>query len=48
MLHWLLPLGKEVEIPVWICGTLDQIRIYPDKRPCEFTISEIVLLLPDS
>ena len=47
-LHWLLPLGKEVEFPVWICNTLDQIRIYPDKRPCEFTISEIVLLLPDS
>jgi hypothetical protein len=47
-LHWLLPLDKEVEIPVWICDTLDQIRFYPDKRPCEFTVSHIVLLLPDS
>jgi hypothetical protein len=47
-LHWLLPLGEQVELPVWICSTLDQLRIYPDKRPCEFTISEIALLLPDT
>ena len=35
----------------WVCSpwanTLDQIRIYPDNRPYEITISEIVLLLPD-
>jgi hypothetical protein len=45
---WLLPSGQEVEIPVWICDTLDQIRIYPDRVPCDFTISEIVLLVPES
>ena len=33
---------------VWICDTLDQIRIYPDKRPCDFSISEVTLLLPES
>jgi hypothetical protein len=40
--------GREVEIPVWLYTTIDQIRIIPDIRPCDFTISEIVLLLPDS
>ncbi len=47
-IHWLLPLDEEVEVRVWIGATLDQIRIYPDKRPCDFTLSEIVLLLPDA
>ena len=37
--------GKEVEVPVWIYDRIDQIRIHPDRRPCDFKISEIVLLL---
>jgi hypothetical protein len=43
-----LPTGREIDVPVWIYKTIDRIRVHPDKRPCDFTISEIVLLLPDS
>ncbi len=43
-----LPTGKEVDVPIWIYKTIDRIRVHPDKRPCDFTISEIVLLLPES
>jgi hypothetical protein len=43
-----IPTGKEVDVPIWIYKTIDRIRIHPDKRPCDFTIAEIVLLLPDS
>ena len=46
--HVDLPTGHEVDVPVWLYKTIDRIRIHPDKRPCAFTISEIVLLLPDS
>jgi hypothetical protein len=46
--HLTLPTGKEVEVPIWIYKTIDRIRIHPDKRPCDFTISEIVLLIPES
>jgi hypothetical protein len=46
--HVSLPTGKEVDVPVWIYKTIDRIRVHPDKRPCDFTISEIVLLLPKS
>ena len=45
--HFELPTsGQTVEVPVWIYETIDQIRICPDKRPCRFSIAEIVLLLP--
>ena len=47
-IYWLAPPGAEAEVTVWICGTLDQIRIYPDKRACDFSISEVTLLLPES
>ena len=43
-----LPTGKQIDVPIWIYKTIDRIRVHPDKRPCDFTISEIVLLLPDS
>jgi hypothetical protein len=43
-----LPNGTEVDVPIWIYKTIDRIRIHPDKRPCAFTISEIVLVLPES
>jgi hypothetical protein len=47
--HCFLPHdGREVEIPVWLYRTVDQIQIIPDIRPCDFTITEMVLLLPDS
>jgi hypothetical protein len=44
-LYWLTPPGEPTDITVWICDVLDQLRVYPDKRPCDFTIDEIVLLL---
>src|SRR5262249_42461914 len=45
---WLLKAdGREVTVPVWIDDTVDRIRIRPDGRPCDFTLSDIVLLLPD-
>jgi len=47
-MYWASPSGEEKELTVWICRTLDQIRVSPDKQPCEFTISEMTLLLPDS
>jgi len=31
---------------IYIADTIDQIRIYPDVKPVDFTISEIVLLVP--
>lgn len=39
--------SREVVVPVWIYDTVDRIRICPDKRPCDFTLSEIVLLVPE-
>jgi hypothetical protein len=47
-IDWLVPIGEDVVIPIWVYGTVDEIRIYPDKRPCEFAISEITLLLPET
>src|SRR5262249_46660704 len=39
--------GQEVTVPVWIDDAVDRIRIRPDIRPCDFTLSDIVLLVPD-
>ena len=51
--HWYhhsqLPVNvREREIPVWIYATVNEIQIIPDIRPCDFSISEVMLLLPDS
>jgi hypothetical protein len=44
--HWHLKAdGREVTVPVWMDDTVDRIRIRPDKRPCDFTLSDIVLLV---
>ncbi len=39
--------GREVDVPIWLFDTIDQIQIHPDKRPCDFTISSVTLLLPE-
>lgn len=39
--------GQEVDVPIWFFDTFDQIQIHPDKRPCDFTISSVTLLLPE-
>jgi hypothetical protein len=38
--------GLEDPMMIYIADTIDQIRIYPDVKPVDFTISEIVLLVP--
>jgi hypothetical protein len=40
--------GREVEVPIWLCRTLRWVDIQPDKRPCEFTMPSITLLVPES
>ena len=38
--------GLEDPLTIYIADTIDQIRIHPDLKPVDFTISEIVLLVP--
>jgi hypothetical protein len=38
--------GLEDPMMIYIADTIDQIRIHPDVKPVDFTISEIVLLVP--
>jgi hypothetical protein len=38
--------GLEDPMIIYIADTIDQIRIHPDLKPIDFTISEIVLLVP--
>lgn len=38
--------GLEDPMIIYIADTIDQIRIYPDVKPVDFTISEIALLVP--
>jgi hypothetical protein len=46
--QWRLASGGQLfTIPLWIDDTVDRIRIRPDKRPCDFTLSDIVLLVLD-
>src|SRR5262249_38771257 len=40
--------GREVEVPIWLCRTLRWISVHPDKRPCDFTLPTITLLVPES
>ena len=40
-------LRTEGTLTVWINGTIDQFRIYPDYAPCEFRLSKIELLVPE-
>ena len=44
---YIKPDGHEVTVPVWIDDKVDRIRIRPDRRRCDFTRPEIVLMLPD-
>jgi hypothetical protein len=46
--NWNLPTGRDRTTTVWIDDVISQIRIQPDNRPCEFTLSELTLLLPTS
>ncbi len=43
---WLRLNDSETTLTVWICDTIDQVRIHPDYRPGIFRISELVLLIP--
>jgi len=36
-----------VDVPIWFFDTIDQIQIHPDKRPCDFSIFSVTLLLPE-
>jgi hypothetical protein len=52
--HWrtlenrfLKPDGRVTGVGFWLDATVDKVRIKPDIRPCDFTLSDIVLLLPD-
>jgi hypothetical protein len=40
--------GEVVEVPIWLYRELRWIRIQPDKRPCDFTLPEIILRIPES
>jgi hypothetical protein len=40
--------GLEEPLTIYIADTIDQIRIHPDVKPIDFTISEIALLVPSS
>ena len=44
---WMKADGQEVVVRVWIYDAVDRIRIRPDRRPCDFTLTDIVLLVPD-
>lgn len=43
---WGLDSGTGREVTVWVCDTIDAIRIQPDNRPCEFRIDALDLLVP--
>jgi hypothetical protein len=43
---WNLPTGPGRTTTVWIDELINQLRIQPDNRPCEFTLTELTLLLP--
>jgi hypothetical protein len=34
-------------VTMWIDETIDQLRIDPDNKPCEFGISELTLIVPE-
>jgi hypothetical protein len=40
--------GLEDPLTIYIADTIDQIRIHPDVKPVDFTISEITLLIPST
>jgi hypothetical protein len=44
--NWNLPTGTNQKIIVWIDDVVSQIRLQPDNRRCQFTISELTLLVP--
>ena len=46
--YWTMPTGEDRQTTVWIGDTLGEFRIQPDNQPCEFHISEIVLLEPST
>jgi len=43
---WMRRNDPESTMEVWVCATVDEIRLCPDLRPCIFKISELVLLVP--
>lgn len=43
--NWTLPTGPERTTTVWVDDLVAQIRVQPDNRPCEFTITELTLLV---
>jgi hypothetical protein len=45
--HLQLRSGVPKVVTGWIYDTVDRIRIRPDIRPCDFTLSDVVLLVPD-
>jgi hypothetical protein len=45
--NWTLATGQNLSTTVWIDATVSQFRLQPDNRPCDYTISELTLLLQD-
>jgi hypothetical protein len=41
------PDRPETEVGFWVDATVDRVRIRPDIRPCDFTLNNVVLLVPD-
>jgi hypothetical protein len=42
--NWLFT-GEQTET-IWVGDTIDQLRIHPDDRPCDFKILKMVLIVP--
>jgi hypothetical protein len=42
------PQPEDQSVTIWLCATVDQLRIYPDNKAFTLHISAIVLLLPVS
>jgi hypothetical protein len=36
----------ESTLTLWVCDTVKDIRLHPDRRPCMFKLSELALLIP--
>jgi hypothetical protein len=49
--HWqtYAPTGPgEKTLTIWVNETIDQFRIQPDTKPCDFRLAEIVVLVPSA